>query len=72
MHFQNIVNKDKLKYFYSLPNFLVENGFEIIYKKWKFSQDKIPLIENARGDLGDIDAFWRKFYFNDNLLTNDY
>ena len=49
--------KDKLKNFYSLPKILENTGFEYIYKKLKFDQEKVPFIENVFGDVTNIDVF---------------
>lgn len=56
--------KDKLKYFYSLPKLMEDQGFECIFNKLKFSQEKVPLIETPLGDLTDVDAFCERFYTN--------
>ncbi|CAI2371002.1 unnamed protein product [Moneuplotes crassus] len=49
--------KDPLKYFYSLPKYLEEKGFEYIYKNLRFDPDKVPFFENRSGDFVHIDTF---------------
>lgn len=52
--------KDPLKYYYSLPKILEEQGFEYIFKSLKFSQDKIPFIANELEEMTNIDVFTKK------------
>ena len=52
--------KDKLRHFYDLPQILEETGFEQIFSNLKFSQDRVPFIENKFGDVTKIDSFTRK------------
>ena len=52
-----VKKKDPLKYFYSLPKYLEDKGFEFIYKNLKFNLDKVPFIVNNSGEFVHIDVF---------------
>ena len=51
--------KDKLRYYYSLPQTLEEIGFEYVFRNLKFNHEKIPFIENPYGEATKVDAFSR-------------
>ena len=61
--------KDKLRYYFSLPQILEEMGFEYIFRNLKFNQEKIPFIENPYGEATKVDIFSKWMLENTSVLN---
>jgi hypothetical protein len=59
--FPPVRKKDPLKYFYSLPKVLEENGFRFLFDSLKFSEDRIPYIKNELGQITNIDCLSKSY-----------
>ena len=60
----NAKKKDPLKNFYSLPKYLEDRGFELIYKNLKFNPDKIACVENEENNYVNVHVFTKSTYWN--------
>ena len=52
--------KDPLKYYYSLPEFLEEKGYDYVFRRLQFNGENEPFLENPFGDIVKVDVFDRR------------
>jgi hypothetical protein len=46
-----------LKYYYKLPDFLEDKGYNYVFKRLQFNGDNEPFLEDPFGDIVKVDVF---------------